>query len=208
MCLIVYRPEGAAVPVNVIEKGFRPNSDGWGVMYPKGDGTLRIIKGVYDMKTIKRVFALVGDRPMAMHFRMATHGAVDIENCHPFRLLSKEKHGRDLAMMHNGVLRTPTDSDRSRSDTWHFAYRYIVPVLQRDPSLIDVPEFRKMISDTIGGGNKLTFMDGEGKTYLVNETAGTWAHKSWFSSGWGWDKDLAATSTEDGYGDYEHYGWY
>jgi hypothetical protein len=59
-----------------------------------------------------------------------------------------------------------------------------------------------MIEDTIGGGNKLTFMDGDGTTYIINDRAGTWANNAWFSSGWGW----GGKDGVDNYGDYGFYG--
>lgn len=198
MCLIVYKPEDASLPGNILDRGYRMNDDGFGIMYPKGDGTLRVIKGVFTLKIINQVFgyAMKHNVPLAMHFRMRTHGLIDVGNCHPFRVLNKEEHGRDLCMMHNGILRVPTDTDHTRSDSWHFVHRYLAPVLRKDPSLIDDEAFRRMISDVIGNWNKLTFMDGDGKTYIINRSAGTDMDGAWFSSGY-WSKDARIYADND-----------
>jgi predicted glutamine amidotransferase len=71
---------------------------------PDGLGIITFNKNKHDL--IKRVDSydvldfhnLVNDAELAVvHFRLATHGMINEENCHPFHL------GNDIYLMHNGI---------------------------------------------------------------------------------------------------------
>ena len=86
------------------------HKDGFGVMW-REDKKVHIVKGV--MKH-PEIVALVNSIPKeveaAFHFRMATHGAVTDENCHPFPLsrrtdaLQTTDGVFDSGLVHNGII--------------------------------------------------------------------------------------------------------
>lgn len=182
MCLIALMPAGKRLEEWEIRSAFTRNDDGFGIMMPKGDGTLRVQKIV--PKTVDPVIELYNsfaeeaeknNVAHAVHFRFKTHGETDLANAHPFRVLRKEKHGIDLYMMHNGVISSTSmpKSDPKKSDTWHFIHHILRPTLKHDPQLIYDPKFQRMLEMAVGYGSKLTFMDHEGSTIIINKTAGT-----------------------------------
>ncbi|MFE3278408.1 class II glutamine amidotransferase [Nocardia sp. NPDC059239] len=67
---------------------------GTGILVGRGMDAEEVID---DFTAVRRRYP---DRPALFHGRYATHGAVSIDNCHPFRL------GRDrrTVLAHNGVL--------------------------------------------------------------------------------------------------------
>lgn len=183
MCLIVHRPKDSQIERSVIDNAYRSNDDGFGLMYTDGSGKVTVVKGLYNQEQIHNIWKHHEKYDFAVHFRMATHGEISPDNSHPYQLSSKEKHGRDMWLMHNGVLSNMRSiRGRGRSDTGEFVEDYLGPVLQRDPGLIDDPEFRNLVSTAIGSYNKLLVMDGEGKVFIFNEKSGVADQGGWFSN--------------------------
>lgn len=181
MCLIALMPPGTKLEEWEIKSAFQRNDDGFGIMMPMGDGTIKVQKIL--PKTVDPVIELYNKflssdiaktHHHAVHFRFKTHGQTDLANAHPFRVLRKEKHGIDLYMMHNGVISSNSlpKSDPNKSDTWHFIHHLLRPTLKYNPKLIYDPKFQKMIEMAIGFGSKLTFMDHEGTPIIINKTGG------------------------------------
>lgn len=103
MCVICYKPKGVEMPdLATLRMMYRKNHDGMGFCTPK-----RIYKTMDFHKFITEL-AKVGDEPVVMHFRWATHGSVKKSNCHPFC-----KGGVKFA--HNGVLPIPSVNDMTDS---------------------------------------------------------------------------------------------
>jgi len=111
--------------------------------------------------------------PMIIHFRIATSGRIDEDNCHPFQVTP------DIVMAHNGILDN-AEPTSTISDTRVF----IGEVLS------DLPEgflwnygIQRLISGFIGD-SKLVFLDRYGMYRFVNENLGHWDkhHSNWFSN--------------------------
>ena len=174
MCLIIYKDIDNPIPdFQLFEEAYTFNSDGFGLMFPH-DGRIVHDKTIGNLDMIESIFqAYSSDNlKMAYHLRFGTHGTIDNNNCHPFEILSLEKDGKDLFLMHNGILAI-SQWDLSMSDTWHFVNDWLKPILQDNPHLINKKWFCDLIGYTIGYGNKFLLMDGEGNTYIINESAGT-----------------------------------
>ena len=136
MCLIIHKPDGAEVPKWVIDSAKEYNSDGVGLM-GQGD-TNRWLK----IKTNKIYDKTNKLKTSALHFRWATHGATNIENCHPFKLAGGQHH-----LMHNGIFSDykPTKGRKSTdSDTALFVKEYCDPELE-DTGTIDLHSLEKEI---------------------------------------------------------------
>lgn len=195
MCLIVSRPADATFPIEQLEVAHFSNPHGVGFMWP-GRTRIQVAKIANPI-----TFQEVGDlyesvlkrsagKPLAIHFRWATHGLKDEENTHPYKILDKKKSGMDLYMMHNGVIPRVSTAASNFSDTWHYAQSHLLPVLQEFPELIWAEWFQSEIGLAIGKGNKLLFMDNEGKQAFINykqghlaEDTGCWLSNSASVSG-------------------------
>lgn len=109
MCLIVYKPKGLDWDWEALESGFYANPDGAGVMFPLG-GNVKIERGFWEPEHLVSYLEKVElkERPAVVHFRWATHGDVDVTNCHPFPLqpnVSKETTMETgIGVAHNGII--------------------------------------------------------------------------------------------------------
>ena len=116
MCLIIHKPKGATIEKWILESAKEYNPDGIGIM--ANSSSERFLK----IATDKVYDKINGLDNAVIHFRMATHGAVDIANCHPFKL-----HG-GIFLMHNGIMNSynpPKDS--KDSDTATFVKEFCNP---------------------------------------------------------------------------------
>lgn len=164
MCLIIASEAGRWPEQELIEQGFQDNPHSWGLMVADGR-KVRVSKGLNKTTLLTAVeSAKRSALPYVLHYRWATHGKVDLANCHPFRVR------RDLWMAHNGVLSIATP-DKRFSDTWHF-----VEVLKANrlaPADIARDSIRAEIGREIGS-SKLAFLDSMGRVQLINEHLGSW----------------------------------
>jgi len=182
MCLIIASPEGKVPTCGVIEQGWRDNSDGWGLMHSNGSEII-INKGLR-FDNLKPLLEEINGSPYVLHYRWATHGTKNIDNCHPFRIT------KQLYMAHNGIIQIECDN-KLMSDTWHFAKR--LREIGIDSDAVKDKEVITMIEEYIGKGNKLAFLDSKGNISFANENSGMWQEGVWFSNGnsffnndWGW----------------------
>jgi len=92
----------------------RQNPDGYGALLTFPDGTYVLYKDS-DSKAILTNQAFFDDWEKAdncyLHFRYATHGAVNFENCHPFDV------GNNRWLFHNGIITGLGSKDVSDSGT-------------------------------------------------------------------------------------------
>lgn len=199
MCLILHRPSGKTFDQGLFGPAKENNPHGFGIMYPRGDGSVKAIKGMFELETINKIWEAIGpDVEVAAHFRFSTIGEKTKDNCHPFRILSLKEHGRDLFMMHNGTMHQVPRPEMAMSDTWHFVEKYLKPVLMQKPELIDNPDFHKFLDDLVGT-NRLLFMDGNGLVTIINQTLGTEKEGCWLSNTYSIrDKKAARANTTQG----------
>lgn len=94
MCLIVSGKAHNLTRLDLVSAEKR-NPDGWGIFTP--DGVFYSFE-TPDVWAIEFIRTLPKNTPTTIHFRLATHGNVTIDNAHPFAL----ENG--TWFMHNGVL--------------------------------------------------------------------------------------------------------
>ena len=121
-----------SIPADHVANALSANPDGWGIMFAQG-GRIVTSRGLR-AKSLRKAIARIGDTPCTIHFRYATHGTIDTDNCHPFEICGR------FAVMHNGIIDTVPIIDKARSDTWHWANHVLAPpggrsVLVRSPDL-------------------------------------------------------------------------
>lgn len=191
MCLLFVKPASADHLTEAqVADFFTRNSDGYGAMYAK-DGVLYTSKALGTKAEWVKFYmdhqAMGID--MAFHLRMKTHGAIDLENCHPYPVYNFDgvpTADIAVAMMHNGVLSTGNSADHTKSDTWHYVRDYIHALTHGNPSVIFNPKFAEVISKHIGGGNKFVLMDSSGNTQIINKSSGIEWNGIWFSNTYAW----------------------
>jgi hypothetical protein len=191
MCLLVTQQyDSPSITPDWIADFSSSNPDGIGVMYAQ-DGELIIEKLLFKSQAELQQFFTdhIDGRDCAFHFRMKTHGNIDMENCHPYEVLNKEEHGIDLWMMHNGILHTGNKADTTKSDTWHYIRDYIRPLLKGNPDLAFSPVFMELVGDHIGN-NRFVFMDNFGRMAVVNEDQGVYWGGRWMSNTYAWTAPL------------------
>jgi len=200
MCVIVDLPKGITLSYSSLEVCYDNNPHGWGIMAVIG-GKMVVEKKLSDFNSFKaawRQFPANVER--AIHFRWATHGDRNDDNCHPFEVTP------DLYMMHNGIIRT-VEIDNKMSDTWHFAKHDL-----GDPNIINSwgadavtrEDFKKMIEDCTTG-SRLLFMDTQGRVMRTS----TWSKRygAFFSNSLNFDKKWKGNSVSPswrsgGWGEY------
>ena len=179
---------------------YSANPDGLGVMYSDGR-KLHVRKVLPKSEVEARQFIEAlpdSDQMIACHWRMKTHGLIDMENCHPYRV------NDDTYLAHNGVLHTGNSADPEKSDTWHFIENYL-STLPTD-TLHDT-KFLALLGEFIKN-NRFAIMSADGRLSVVNREQGIETHGIWFSNTYAWSPGLLIP----GYGVkntslYPHQGW-
>ena len=181
MCLLVKQPSTTNFTDDFLTDVFQKNSDGFGVMYAE-DEKLHVYKCLpataQDFIDFYRTHA--EGRDCVWHARMQTHGDIDFDNCHPYKVTE------NIWLAHNGVLSTGNDADRTRSDTWHFIRNVMAPALKANPELMKDEEWIDFIGQLIGRNNKFGLMDNLGNIALINEASGVEFVGAWLSNTYAW----------------------
>lgn len=184
MCLIGYRHNNSELTLQQFINSHDKNSDGLGIMYVE-NGRVKVEKCMSPkLKHHRKLFetALETQDTFAFHQRMATHGEKNMANCHPYKILDLDEDGMDLYMMHNGVITSIHQEDKTMSDTWHFA-EVLKKILKRDPRLIyDDSQFQCFVTGFLGFNNKLLFMNEQNEVLIFNEDRGKYVDGTWFSN--------------------------
>jgi len=180
MCLLTFMPEYVSPDMSRFEIAAKANPDGFGWAILECDRILRFRSMNFDEAAQKfEVARRVHQGPAMFHFRWATHGSEDVENCHPFLL------GGDAqsVMGHNGILPVDIQKGDKRSDTRVFAEN-IMPAVG-GISALDDDEYVERLAKW-AAGSKLVFMtnnpDAQHSWYIVNEADGHWDKDMWWSN--------------------------
>jgi hypothetical protein len=178
MCLAIYKPKGVTIKKKYLRNGWDANEDGAGFAIARG-GKVEIQKGFFTFKEFYSAFRQYNHAKEVaiIHFRFATHGVTNVTNCHPFALGS----GDQYAMIHNGVIDIEC-SDKSLSDTAHFAELVLAPMLEAGVAF-DSGALRFLVEGNIGDLNKVVILRGDGAHVIYNEKQGEWKNGSWYSNG-------------------------
>lgn len=183
MCLLTYIPPDTMPDTEALYNGsvFNDNGHGFAIVC---DDHIIVMRGMNSEQMID-TFALLRKMnpqgPALFHSRLATHGATDVKNCHPFYV----GHDPRIVVAHNGILPKSCQPDKTdnRSDTAIFAY----DVLSRNPfGSLDSRKGRKRIERWLTPYNKLVILSVHPKlknsAYIFNENQGFWDDGIWYSN--------------------------
>ena len=180
MCIIINQPKGITITDKVLKSCYKRNSHGFGAMY-KENGKVKVIKSLGKYNDIKRIYdSLLKSKACVIHFRMQTHGDINQNNIHPFKIT------KNLYMAHNGILSGGNPEYKEKSDTWHFINYILKPSLERKPQLIYNKNYIEFLGKTIGN-SRFAFMNNKGYISIVNKDDGVEHGGCWFSNTYAWD---------------------
>lgn len=127
MCVILIKRKGQKLPKSYLERAFRSNPHGAGLMFCK-KGRVEIHKGFMSLPDLARAIADVeAKHDLVIHLRFRSHGAISPALTHPFPLLASRKWlatldlACDIGIAHNGIIPGFGETDdESTSDTTDF----------------------------------------------------------------------------------------
>jgi predicted RNA-binding Zn-ribbon protein involved in translation (DUF1610 family) len=183
MCIAIYKPAGKMIDTQILSQCWGNNPDGAGFVFPKDNGELELLKGFMKWKDFKKAWksrrAALLKKPVVIHFRVATHGAVSPINTHPFWVVP----GR-CAVAHNGVLSGTgaVCGQSDKTDTEMFTEKYLAPLYEELPTCFKSNTLMQMLGRACSG-SKLAVMQEKGEVALINEQEGLWEDGIWYSNG-------------------------
>lgn len=177
MCIAIVATPGAYVDEPRLRACAAANRDGGGYAYVDKDSRKVIIKkGFMKVEDFIESYKQTLDEghgeenAMLLHFRIATMGAVNRDNCHPFAI-------NEGALIHNGSLFWGDDpSGKDRSDTRIFAEE-LFPSFTYDR----VRDNKKMLEQLVSY-NKIAMLFDSGNYVILNESGGMWDEDVWYSN--------------------------
>lgn len=212
MCIIVIKPKGEDFPsYDTLAQCWSANPHGAGFMWNDGHG-VNIDKGYMEwedftsaLEALKRDVD-VDSTAVVMHFRIATHGEVSRECCHPFPLSSRLKDLREcvtrarVGIAHNGII-SGRKTDAKQSDTMDYIMRVLTPMAAEVPRFMFSKGLKQVIEQTIDG-SRMVFLTPDGEFSAVGSWQiddGCWYSNSGYktmkiSTTWGlpygWEDDV------------------
>ena len=198
MCIAIVKPKEIILSKDTLKTCAENNPDGMGFAYCK-DGHLYIKKYLKDFEAFYNDYKEVeNESNMLIHFRIATHGEVNVENCHPFKLNNR------MALIHNGVISGYGDK-KEKSDTLDFIDKVIGNISWK---MWHNPSFRTLVGESIGY-SKLGILDVSGEYFIINEEKGSWEGGVWYSNNsykpktYTYNKSYDTTSKKEKYDGYK-----
>lgn len=182
MCIAIYHDQRCPLTESEFENSWRANPDGGGFVYFDENNEL-VIKKSMDKNEMKKKYYDAIEKysetsPFAVHFRIATHGGVNIDNVHPFRA------NAHTVVMHNGIIPVLMDKGEKRSDTRVFVDEY----MSRLPKGWLDDEYIVDMTEEFIGSSKLIIMTNDPRLrsylYILNEKQGHWSESgtTWYSN--------------------------
>lgn len=114
MCVIATAEKGSMPTIDQLTRMSETNPDGAGIAWHDGNGLHRV-RHSDNGKTLAFITEHWNElkaTPCLIHFRLATHGAVNTENTHPFRYtLGNDEHEY---IAHNGIAQKHTNGRNPR----------------------------------------------------------------------------------------------
>lgn len=167
MCVAVLVKPGHRLTINQMLDMYDTNPDGYGFGGIRekngarfGHTSRGLVRSAIESTYERFLSEIDQSSPHVAHFRIATSGRVDTNNCHPFYI-------KDGLLIHNGVLSYGALTD-ARSDTSHFASR-LYNSLGEEQVLPNLEAFERIV-----GYNKIVMLWKTGKYAIANEKSGTW----------------------------------
>ena len=170
MCLLVFMDKNRTAPEALLRNAAQNNPDGFGFAIHAGNKIITHkgmnFDAVYD-QFIQTRKDYVGYA--LFHLRIATHGATNLDNCHPFYLGGDKRS----VLAHNGML--PIEEENGMSDTRLFAEKILptsggVTVLNDERNIAELEKWAQGSKLVVMSVNKASRWD----YVILNERLGHW----------------------------------
>ena len=206
MCTAIAQPKGTeTLSIAILETGWNANPDGGGYAFIDPNNT---IQQRHFMEMDDFILNYLQDHedngatsPFVLHVRIATHGSVTLENCHPFDV--PLQGAGDMVMAHNGIISKmgPYVKDTDLTDT-EGLIKYVLCDLV--DAWLDSTLMTDLMEDAIDS-SKLVFLttseDLNSNLYILNEELGIWEDEVWYSN-----YSCFTYESKVVYGGYDNYG--
>lgn len=179
MCLLTFIKENAELKYEHAKKAAVSNPDGFGFAIHTHFGIIHdkdmdFNKLWLRWEDLRKTYSGVA----LWHFRIATHGTTNIDNCHPFVV-----NDGKAVLAHNGILPLAMPVNDNRSDTRMFA-ELVLPAIGGVQALDNQADFDAVAE--WAAGNKIVILSADPDTkfdyYIINESLGHWVDDVWFSN--------------------------
>lgn len=181
MCLIIHQKKGKTLDYWSLVDIYERNPDGFGFMFANG-GQLFTYRSIASLdQAIELYYEKCAGRECLIHWRMKTHGDVNVNNAHPFVLGTSK-----VAMMHNGIIDVGTPI-KGMSDTYHVAEFLLKPIAMSNRDHLFSEDFSDVLGDMIGMSNRIAMMDNDGRVNIINKHTGVHFEGNWYSNTYAWD---------------------
>jgi hypothetical protein len=175
MCIAILQKPNSRIKKKTLKTCYYNNPDSMGILWVE-DGKLRTHKELLHFENFYNVYDGVCNRVgkksnVVLHFRIATHGLIDVKNCHP-HFVSK-----NIAFVHNGII--PIESDGLESDTVAFNKTILKGLPQDD--FLDCDSIFKLI-DGFAFDSKFIFLSKNNRYRIVGDSEGEWIKGVWYSN--------------------------
>ena len=197
MCVIIIKEKGVKLPSKkFLQSTFNANSHGAGYATDKGKFFKTLSFDVFYQhfrNNVKKEDACI------IHFRLATHGSINPNNCHPFK--GKVEGIGDVFFAHNGILDIHSQDNKTDSE---LCFRNIlIPVM----TMFGYGKSLDIAIEGVIGSSKFCMVDGSGVVHrwgdwtnhnglwLSNTRFLGWSHmfgnygKSSYSRAYAYDED-------------------
>jgi len=175
MCIAIYNPASSdPISRERLHTCHNNNKDAMGMMWIE-DGKIAMHKQLTDFTSFwdkyLQVKSTLGTN-IVLHFRIGTHGANTLANCHPFYISD------EMAFCHNGIISqcASHNDKRKRSDTRIFRDQILKQLPRR---WYKNPAIQALLEHYLRG-DKAIFMHRNETVWLYGQ--GIWEDKSWFSN--------------------------
>lgn len=194
MCLLIANKFGNEISREHLSNAWESNSHGAGFAYFK-DGKLILEKGFFDFEELYKAYQKTLGYTNILHFRYATSGLKNKDNCHPFIVSENEEENDQkekvkeptLILAHNGVISAFSHKTKDMSDTYSFIKEILTPMAADcEEKWYRNNSIKTLIENGIGSGNKLAAIDNEGEITIFNQDSGEWLDEDahiWASNG-------------------------
>jgi len=171
MCIAILNASGT-LSKKTLRTCWENNNNGAGMAY--WDGTaLQTEKELTSFKRFYKMYTNARNKhptaEIALHFRIATHGRINLDNCHPFNV------GPNHAIVHNGIISGHGNDEYS--DTHQFAENVLSAFISDQ---LYISPFVELIESYIEMSKII--LVGELGTIIYNEHLGHWNAGNWYSN--------------------------
>jgi len=153
MCIIIVKPANTQMPNRmIINSCMQRNPHGFGFATPT-----KYFKTMSRSEFIEELSKVTYEEPCIIHCRIATHGGINRQNCHPFK---DKKTG--IVFAHNGILHG-FEPYRGKTDSETAFRKFFLPTIKKYG--YNSEELDSIVSEVIGF-SKFAFLNREGNLKL------------------------------------------